>query len=211
LFVSNGGTILAARVSSHGQHDWNYWRVHDDNQPHVFYQPYAVFSPDASRYVTWQSAPGRYRIGIWDLKTGAEVASHYVGGIIDWARFKPTISPRGNMIATATLTSTPDTMGTLVRQVGFNWPLPTEPDFRSVTLISADTGQLTATVRGDADFARWSRDGSLLATVDQDERTIRIWDVPPRQSLAWLAVGAALLALPIALVAWRRTRKLRAA
>ena len=61
----------------------------------AFHQPYAVFSPDASRYVTWMSVPGDYRVGFWDVKTGYEVASHYVGGIIDSASFRPTISPRG--------------------------------------------------------------------------------------------------------------------
>jgi WD40 repeat protein len=181
------------------------------DQPRIFHQPYAVFSPDASRYVTWTSAPGRYRVGIWDVKTGDEVASHYIGGIVDWARFKPTVSPQGNMIAAATLTSTPDTIGTLLRRVGFSWPAPTEPHFQSVTLVSANSGQLIATVRGDAEFARWSPDGSMLATVDQDEKTIRIWDIPPRKPLTWFAAGAALLALPIAFVAWRRVRTLRAA
>jgi hypothetical protein len=38
-----------------------------------------------------------------------------------------------------------------------------------------------------------------------------IWDVPPRKSLTWFVAGAAFLALLIALLAWRRTRKLRAA
>jgi hypothetical protein len=37
------------------------------------------------------------------------------------------------------------------------------------------------------------------------------WNVKPGLPLAWFAAGAAFLALPIALVAWRRTRKLRAA
>jgi hypothetical protein len=43
------------------------------------------------------------------------------------------------------------------------------------------------------------------------EMNVGLWDIPPRKSLTWFAAVAALLALPIALVAWRRTRKLRAA
>jgi len=37
-------------------------------------------------------------------------------------------------------------------------------------------------------------------------REIQIWDIPPRRPLSWFAAGAALLALPIALVARRRCR-----
>jgi hypothetical protein len=37
------------------------------------------------------------------------------------------------------------------------------------------------------------------------------WNVEAGLPLTWFAAGAALLALPIALVAWRRTRKLRPA
>jgi hypothetical protein len=40
---------------------------------------------------------------------------------------------------------------------------------------------------------------------------IYIFDFPPHQSRTWFACGAALIALPIALLAWRRNRKRRAA
>jgi WD40 repeat protein len=60
--------------------------------------------------------------------------------------------------------------------------------------------------------AEWSGTGRTVAIyglgVPSD---CTIWDIPPRKSLTWFAAGAALLVLPIALVAWRRTRKLRAA
>jgi hypothetical protein len=54
----------------------------------------------------------------------------------------------------------------------------------------------------------------LLATPTSPGKPIRkiaIWDIPPRKSLTWFTAGAALLALPTALLVWRRTRKLRAA
>jgi hypothetical protein len=58
---------------------------------------------------------------------------------------------------------------------------------------------------------RWSADGKLGAVHESGTHEFSIWDIPPRKSLTWFAAGAAILALPIAFVAWRRTRKLRAA
>jgi WD40 repeat protein len=62
----------------------------------------------------------------------------------------------------------------------------------------------------------WSADGSQVAVYESlsfpaESRVKEIWHLPPRKSLPWFTAGAALLALPITLVAWRRTRKLRAA
>jgi hypothetical protein len=56
-----------------------------------------------------------------------------------------------------------------------------------------------------------SPDGRTLAIPTERRDRVELWDIPPRKSLTWRAAGAALLALPIALVAWRRVRKLRAA
>jgi hypothetical protein len=38
---------------------------------------------------------------------------------------------------------------------------------------------------------------------------ITIWDIPRRKPLTWLALTAAVLALPLAGLAWRRSRRLR--
>jgi WD40 repeat protein len=43
------------------------------------------------------------------------------------------------------------------------------------------------------------------------DREIQVWDLPPHKPLAWFFTGTALIAPPISLVAWRRTRKLSAA
>jgi hypothetical protein len=60
--------------------------------------------------------------------------------------------------------------------------------------------------------ADWSPDATTVAFLNADgNNLLTIWDIPPCKSLTWFAAGAAILALPIALVAWRRTRKLRAA
>jgi WD40 repeat protein len=56
----------------------------------------------------------------------------------------------------------------------------------------------------------WSPDGRTLAVQDPSDSSVwHIWDIPPRKPLAWFAVGAAMLALPLAGLAWRRSRGLR--
>ena len=48
-----------------------------------------------------------------------------------------------------------------------------------------------------------SQDGRMLA-VQEDLTTIGIWELPPRKPLTWFALVAAILALPLAGLAWRR-------
>jgi hypothetical protein len=58
----------------------------------------------------------------------------------------------------------------------------------------------------------WISGISAVAVESLDEpNTWYIWDLPKSKSLTWFAVGAANLALPLALFARRRVRKLRAA
>jgi WD40 repeat protein len=59
---------------------------------------------------------------------------------------------------------------------------------------------------------RWLPDRPAVAVyVSDNPKVWEIWDVPPRKSLTWFTAGAALLALPIAFVSRRRSRRLRAA
>jgi WD40 repeat protein len=56
----------------------------------------------------------------------------------------------------------------------------------------------------------WSPDGTWLATLDGQQRTVRVWDIPPRKPLSWYLPLAALLAVPPVWLARRRVRRLRA-
>jgi WD40 repeat protein len=53
----------------------------------------------------------------------------------------------------------------------------------------------------------YAPDGRSLVTVN-DGGAIELWDIPPRKSLGWFALAAAILALPFAGLAWRRSRRL---
>ncbi|HEY1378522.1 MAG TPA: hypothetical protein VGF55_17110 [Gemmataceae bacterium] len=50
-------------------------------------------------------------------------------------------------------------------------------------------------------------DGQTLAVWQPG--SIELWDIPPRKPPAWFAAAAAVLALPLAGLAWWRTRRLR--
>jgi hypothetical protein len=59
----------------------------------------------------------------------------------------------------------------------------------------------------------WTPDGQKLAVTNREDktRTLQIWEIPPRKSLTWFCAGAALLALPITVIARWRMQTLRAA
>jgi WD40 repeat protein len=48
----------------------------------------------------------------------------------------------------------------------------------------------------------WSRDQTLLAVAGND--TLAVWDMPPRKPLSWIALGVALVALPLIVFTRRR-------
>ncbi|HEX4591320.1 MAG TPA: hypothetical protein VH120_15395 [Gemmataceae bacterium] len=51
---------------------------------------------------------------------------------------------------------------------------------------------------------QFAPDGKTIAVYDADSNAVWIWDIPPRRSLLWLAVGAGVLGL---LVAWFARRQ----
>jgi WD40 repeat protein len=78
-----------------------------------------------------------------------------------------------------------------------------------MTLFDAVTGRELGRVSGTFDESEWSPDGKLLATLDENRHLVRVWDVPPHKSVMWFSVAAGILALPLAALSWRRSRRLR--
>jgi hypothetical protein len=109
-----------------------------------------------------------------------------------------------------------------VERLGIRWPFSDSgpPDAQ---IYDAASGRMLGAVSGHQSFGfseqprwpklAWSPGGDAVATCQFMGEYPRwsVWDIPPRKSLTWFAAGAALLALPIALVSWCRTRKLRPA
>lgn len=103
-----------------------------------------------------------------------------------------------------------------LRRQGFNFTWA-QKDYSHIRIVNGSTGKVihrlpaTALPGGDynGSWGNLSSDGKLFAINDSE--TLRVWDIPPRKSLTWLATGAAIFGLPIAHLARRRVRKLRAA
>jgi hypothetical protein len=149
--------------------------------------------------------------GTWefvDTATG-KTARHFA--------FEKTESPRafapnGQLVAVRqSVESTEGTLNYWLRQLhlgGFTRPEVTE----RVKLVDIETGQIVFEqgLIGSAAEVQFTRANGLLIVEENKSHTLWFWDIPPRKSLTWFAAGAGLLALPIALVARRRVRRLRA-
>jgi hypothetical protein len=48
-----------------------------------------------------------------------------------------------------------------------------------------------------------------MFAVRRDDGVVDIFELPPRKPLTWFVLAAAVLALPFAGLAWRRSRRLR--
>jgi hypothetical protein len=116
----------------------------------------------------------------------------------------------------------------MVERVGIRWPFSTNERI-GPTFFDAHSGNYLGSIPPQWQAAyvpdhfkwwsppmRWSPDGQFMAIGDHRDptnpeggREWQLWDVPPRKSLIWFALAAAILALPIAWLARRRVRRLR--
>jgi WD40 repeat protein len=79
---------------------------------------------------------------------------------------------------------------------------------RELKLVDAPSGKTVAVISGGR-HVMWGPDGHTLAVIGEDN-ICRLWDIPPRKPLTWFALAAAVLALPLAGLAWRRVRLIAA-
>jgi hypothetical protein len=75
-------------------------------------------------------------------------------------------------------------------------------------VFDAKTGHEIAQIPDSPNNVHWSPDGRTAAFLRNTSaaRSVSVWDIPPRKSLTWFAIGAVILALPIAFFAWLRCR-----
>jgi WD40 repeat protein len=76
-----------------------------------------------------------------------------------------------------------------------------------VRLFDASAGKQAGRLNG-VRAPLLSPDGRMLAVTTEDFVT-QLWDVPWHPPLTWFALAAAVLALPLAVLAWRRSRRLQ--
>ena len=105
----------------------------------------------------------------------------------------------------------------VVRSIGLPWPfapsigyiraqLYATIDGRHLGSIPARRPRTVDCLESPVMAFRWFPDGQTLATMPDPEHpnVWELWDIPPRKSLRWFALAAAVLALPPAGLAWRR-------
>jgi WD40 repeat protein len=120
------------------------------------------------------------------------------------------VSPDGRFLATKRDVPSDDGLfAAWLEKFRIGWLFPPQLP-NQVRLTNLETGQVLSFCRADnsLDQVHFSPDDKFLSFMPETNR-IQVWDVPPRKPLTWFAVAAALLALPLAAIAWRRSRHLR--
>jgi hypothetical protein len=82
------------------------------------------------------------------------------------------------------------------------------PDNWALGLIDPATGRRLHSLPLPVSRVKYAADGKSLVQLGS-RGEITIWDIPPRKPLTRFALAAAVLALPLAGLAWRRSRRLR--
>jgi hypothetical protein len=130
-------------------------------------------------------------------------------------------SPDGRFLLASREEKSPLPLQRIIRAVGLTWKWGQDEKWLG-QIVDAATGNRCGVIPGkNPAFLRsglsgpsmdvgWAPDGKSLAVQDPSDQSLwQIWDIPPRKPLGWFALGAAILALPLAGLAWRRSRRLR--
>jgi hypothetical protein len=213
LEFSQNGAVLLAVSSAGGAFDGELFAWEPMSGQQLFYLPRAYAQPGAVtpdgdvigdeypdqtvQFFRWGAADRAFRyrhLGGRDAGVFRHTAQQFPGGslvaeYVFWDRF-----PYGPWLA---------------RKTNVEW-------FRQVRekliLFDGLTGERRGEVpvpTGPDDRLQVAPDSHTLVTRGKGDTRLEQWDVPPRKPLAWFLAGAVLLALPPALLARWRVRRLR--
>jgi hypothetical protein len=120
------------------------------------------------------------------------------------------LSPNGRNIACPYVDLNPHILERLARSWGLPWPEAWSQERPGIGLWDAATGKRLGDIAAPHPSCRWCPDSQSLAVIDgaRDHPMFQLWDVPPRKSLGWFAVVGGLIALPVAVLAGWRVRRL---
>jgi WD40 repeat protein len=143
----------------------------------------------------------------WDLDTGREIGRSRTPSNFD-PIYNPDIGDRYLLFV-----GYPDAGPlTSVKKYLANVPILGEiltSESMECAIIDPVNGLEVARIRpSNLGRAELSPDGRTLVCITVDGR-LEFWDIPPRKPLTWFALTTAVLALPLAGMAWRRSRRLR--
>jgi WD40 repeat protein len=158
-----------------------------------------------------RSSGGVRRVTVWDVPAGRPRAEVAVES--DEAKITPDtrgllLSPDGQVGGVLVGEPNRDRLAEWAERLRLPWPRRSTTAEASV-LFDTTTSRETARLPREGCWGHCSPDGSQLAVRDWGDHRVRVWDMPPRPPVAWLVITAAGLAVPVAGLAWRRTRKLR--
>lgn len=171
--------------------------------------------PDVRQAIGMEHIHGKVELSRWDLDSGESLGRQSLsilpGGTLHTRPFDDEIPHHGILVFR--------TQGRLPRpfmlweqwliRIGLgSW---VNRGHYPYVFVDMRTGE--EIVRSEPEFGtelHIASDGKHFGLRSASNR-VEIWHMPPRRPLKWLAVGAAILAFPIALIARRRVRKLRAA
>lgn len=168
------------------------------------------FLPGGESLIVLQfTGNGHWSINRWDRAT----ESFRYHGYDLWhpvSKVSMQLSPDARVVATPIGTGTKSihpTLRPILDRLGLGrWA--DIPWSEELLLLNSENGRILGRIPDTSEvvFAPDSRSAYSVYN-----REIRVWDIPPRKSAAWFALSAALLALPIALIARWRVRRLKAA
>jgi WD40 repeat protein len=168
------------------------------------------------------SATDRGGILVWDIETGtvraagdkeinAPIDPSSDGTPIAPVPLDPdaileSVSPDGR---TALVTAKQFSLTGAVREWLGRWGLSVSPTWNDTqyVLLDATTGRRLMSLPPCGSM--FAPDSKSFAHFSPGSDQIELWDISPPKSLFWFALAATILALPLAGLAWRRSRRLR--
>jgi hypothetical protein len=175
-----------------------------------------AFAGDGRYLVFFPTSRGSQNVRCFDLASGNAVSDRFPQDGV-----AADISPDGRFVLTMKESPAPLPWRRIIRALHLSWRVGKEEN-QYAEVFDAATGRSCGYVPGkgpafsvmnrscaSADVG-WAPDGRSLAVQDKvDPNMWYIWDIPPRKPLRRFALASAILALPLAGLAWRRSRRLR--
>lgn len=187
------------------------WDVADGREAYRVAVPSLRFPLEATSFISveWSEPFETAIVHRWDYDTGTECARFTLTAEdhLNWS----ALSAKAGLCFALTRHENP--VMEMINQRVLGRPPGEWGSFRPL-LFDSGTGEARYRLPMAIDMhfdgwsrSRWSPDGTLLAIAGNEQ--VAVWDIPPRRSLSWFAVGAVLVALPPFLIARRRVRRLR--
>jgi WD40 repeat protein len=160
--------------------------------------------------------PNENRLTLWDLAAHKPRAELSLRANEDWHLIHypdqaSCFSPDGRVFALGGVLPPALPLKEWADRLGVRGPFEFPGRQSVIRLLDVHSGRWRGDIPAQIPSIGWLANGTALATLDDDSMGVRVWDVPPRKPLVPLTVAAAVWAIPLAVLARRRVRRLRPA